>query len=92
MVAHLTSRPAKRIGVYPYRGLVAVGSAADLVLLDPETIVDRATYEQPKLLAEGIRFVLVNGEIAMDEGMLTGMRAGRALRRRKDGNVAANGE
>jgi N-acyl-D-amino-acid deacylase len=80
MVAHLTSRPAKRIGIYPHRGLLAQGSAADLVLFHPETIMDKATYE-------GIRFVLVNGEVAMDEGQLTGMRAGRTLRRSKDGKV-----
>jgi N-acyl-D-aspartate/D-glutamate deacylase len=87
MVAHLTSRPAKRIGIYPHRGLLAQGSAADLVLFHPETFMDKATYDQPKLRAEGIRFVLVNGEVAMDEGQLTGMRAGRTLRRSKDGNV-----
>jgi N-acyl-D-amino-acid deacylase len=88
MVAHLTSRPAKRIGIYPHRGLLAQGSAADLVLFHPETIMDKATYDQPKLRAEGIRFVLVNGEVAMDEGQLTGMRAGRTLRRSGGDDIA----
>ncbi|WWD16951.1 hypothetical protein CI109_101383 [Kwoniella shandongensis] len=87
MIAHLTSRPAKRIGIYPHRGLIAESSAADLVLFNPATIKDRATYDKPKLRAEGIRFVLVNGEIAMDEGKLTGGRGGKVLRRQQDGKV-----
>ena len=88
MVAHLTSRPAKRIGMYPHRGSIRVGSAADVVLFDPKRIKDTATYEEPKNKAEGIRWVLVNGQIAMEEGRLTGHRAGRTLRRSKDGTVA----
>jgi len=51
-----------------------------------------ATFEQPKLRSKGIRFVLVNGEVALDEGKMTGMRAGRTLRRRKDGKVTTAGE
>jgi N-acyl-D-amino-acid deacylase len=92
MISHMTSRPAKRLGIYPHRGLIAPGSAADLVLFDPETIQDMATFEQPKLRSKGIRFVLVNGEVALDEGKMTGMRAGRTLRRRKDGKVTTAGE
>ncbi|WVQ67465.1 uncharacterized protein L199_005665 [Kwoniella botswanensis] len=87
MISHLTSRPAKRIGIYPHRGLIAEGSAADLVLFDPKTIKDKATFEEPKQRAEGIRFVLVNGQIAMDEGVLNGGRGGKVLRRRDDGVV-----
>ncbi|KND88682.1 N-acyl-D-glutamate deacylase [Tolypocladium ophioglossoides CBS 100239] len=92
MVAHLTSRPAKRLSVYPHRGLIAKGSAADLVLFDPEAIKDMATFEEPKLPSRGIRFVLVNGEVALDEGKMTGARGGKTLRRMKDGKVAARGE
>jgi len=92
MVSHLTSRPAKRLGVYPHRGLVAVGSAADLVLFDRNKIRDRATFNEPKLRAEGIRFVLVNGRVALDEGEMTGARGGRTLRRRQDGTVGTIGQ
>ena len=92
MVSHLTSRPAKRLGVFPHRGLIAVGSAADLVLFDPHKIRDRATFNEPKLRAEGIRFVLVNGRVALDEGEMTGARGGRTLRRRQDGTVGTIGE
>lgn len=89
MVAHLTSRPAKRIGIYPQRGLIAQRSAADLVLFDPATIADKATFEDPKKLAFGIRFVVVNGRVALDEGVCTGLRAGRTLRRGQGGQVGA---
>lgn len=88
MVAHLTSRPAKRLGVYPRRGLIAQGSAADLVLFDPETVKDMATFEEPKLTSKGIRFVLVNGQVAVDEGKMTGVRGGKTLRR-VNGRVGA---
>ena len=91
MVAHLTSRPAKRIGIYPSRGIIAVGSSADLVLFDPTAISDLSTFDEPKRRCKGIRFVMVNGEISMDEGKLTGSRSGRTLRRGKDGKVSAGG-
>ena len=93
MVAHLTSRPAKRLGIYPHRGLIAEGSAADLVLFDPETVKDMATYEEPKLPSRGIRFVVVNGLVALKEGKLVRGkegkegRGGRVIRRGKDGVV-----
>lgn len=74
--------------MYPQRGAVAEGSAADLVLFDPAAIQDRATFEQPKLRCDGIRFVLVNGVLAMDEGNLTGSRGGQVLRRGLDGTVS----
>lgn len=81
MIAHLTSRPAKRLGIYPHRGLISVGSAADLVLFDPSTVEAMATFEEPKLPSKGIQFVVVNGQIALDEGKMTGARAGTTLRR-----------
>lgn len=92
MIAHLTSRPAKRLSVYPFRGLVAEGSAADLVLFDPEAIRDMATYDEPKLPCKGIRYVLVNGQVALDEGKMTGARGGKTLRRGSDGKVKARDE
>lgn len=88
IISHLTSRPAKRLSVYPHRGKIAEGSAADLVLFDPETIKDMATFEEPKLTSKGIRYVVVNGQIAVDEGKMTGLRNGTVLRRKADGTVA----
>lgn len=61
------------------RGMVAVGMAADLVVFDPATLVDRATYEEPALPSEGIRHVLVNGAVTLRNGVATGVRGGRAL-------------
>ncbi|VUC22915.1 unnamed protein product [Clonostachys rosea] len=87
MIAHLTSRAAKRLSIYPYRGLVAEGSAADLVLFDPKTVSDMATFDEPKLPSKGVRFVVVNGQIALDEGKMTGTRAGKVLRRKGAGKV-----
>lgn len=92
MVAHITSRPAKRMGVYPSRGVVREGSHADLVLWNPETIKDMATFENPVQQSRGIEFVLVNGVVAVDGGHPTGARGGRTLRRKADGSVTAGGK
>ncbi|MEV6070639.1 D-aminoacylase [Nocardia sp. NPDC052001] len=78
-VHHLTGRPAQRLRL-PDRGLIREGYAADLVLFDPATVADTATFENPKQQARGIPYVLVNGEFALDAGKPTGVRAGRALR------------
>lgn len=72
--------PAATIGMID-RGLIAVGMFADLVVLDPATVIDRATYEEPALPSIGIRHVLVNGKIALGDGAATGVRGGRALMR-----------
>lgn len=87
MITHVTSRPAKRMGIYPHRGYIGKGSAADLVLFDPKTIADMATYEQPREKAQGIDMVCVNGKMAYEEGKVTGVRAGVTLRRRINGEV-----
>lgn len=72
--------PASTIGLAD-RGLLAVGMAADVAVFDPRTVIDHATYDSPTLPPEGIRFVIVNGQVALSEGRATGIRAGRALRR-----------
>ena len=86
-VGHLTGRPAARLGLRD-RGLVRPGYAADLVLFDPLTVADSATYARPRLPAAGIPYVLVNGAVAVDDGRRTDAVAGRALRRRAHGVVA----
>ena len=55
------------------------------MLFDEEEIRDVATYAAPKRAARGIRTVLINGEIVLDEGKPTGARAGRTVRWRKEG-------
>ncbi|GAA1585281.1 D-aminoacylase [Kribbella sancticallisti] len=79
-VNHLTGRAAQRIRLTD-RGLVRRGYAADLVLFDPATIADTATFEDPRQQATGISHVIVNGECAIADGQPTGRLAGRTLRR-----------
>ncbi len=90
-VHHLTGRPAQRLRLRE-RGLIRPGYAADLVLFDPETITDTATFEHPKQQARGITHVLVNGEFAIDGGTPTGMLAGRALRMTSRGTYVKDGQ
>jgi N-acyl-D-amino-acid deacylase len=80
-IAHLTGRPARRLGLTD-RGLVREGYAADLVLFDPDTVRDTATFDDPRQQAEGIPYVFVNGVAALDDGSPTGALAGHSLRRR----------
>ena len=86
MVGHLTGRPAHRLRL-PDRGLVKTGYAADLVLFDPDTVADTATFAEPRQPAAGIVHVLVNGVPAMTDGVLTGDPGGRSLRRQPTGEV-----
>lgn len=65
------------------RGKLRVGYFADVIVFDEKTVADRATYEQPELLAVGMRYVIVNGKIAVDQDKYTGILAGRALRKNK---------
>lgn len=79
-VRAMTSLPARVFGLTD-RGDVRPGAIADLVVFDPDTIRDRATYEDPFALATGMRWVLVNGQVAMADGVATGALAGTVLRR-----------
>jgi N-acyl-D-amino-acid deacylase len=79
-VHHLTGRAARRIKLRR-RGLIRVGYAADLVIFDPDTVRDVATFDDPRRPAEGVDVVLVNGTPALVDGAPTGALAGRALRR-----------
>lgn len=75
----MTGLPAKRLGL-TRRGRIQPGFAADLVIFNPATVIDRATFEQPHAYPEGIEHVLVNGVFAVRDGRLTGALAGRVLR------------
>jgi N-acyl-D-amino-acid deacylase len=82
-VAHLTSRAAKRLRLTD-RGLVRPGYAADLVLFDPDTVTDTATFDEPRSPARGIPYVLVNGVPVIDDGRPTGALPGHSLRNRRN--------
>jgi N-acyl-D-amino-acid deacylase len=78
-VRKMTSLPAARMGLKD-RGRIAAGMKADLVLFNPETVIDRSTFEEPRKLSEGIELVVVNGEPVWSGGKSTGARPGRVLR------------
>ncbi len=80
-VRKMSAFPAQRMGLSD-RGLVRPGLKADLAVFDPATVIDTATFEKPHQYAEGMVAVLVNGQLALDRGSITGSRAGRALTRR----------
>ena len=73
-----TALPADTFGIVD-RGHLRPGAFADIVLFDPRTFAARATYAEPTLLAAGVRNVLVNGVLAVDNGALTRAAAGRGL-------------
>ncbi|WP_018565125.1 N-acyl-D-amino-acid deacylase family protein [Streptomyces sp. PsTaAH-124] len=79
-VAHLTSRPAARLGL-PDRGVVREGHRADLVLFDPATVAAGSTFAEPRALPTGIPYVLIDGRFVIEDGRRTDVLAGRAVRR-----------
>ena len=79
-VRKMTSLPAGRLGLQD-RGIVSTGMAADLVVFDPDTVRDTATYENPKSYPAGIPFVVVNGQLVKDHDEQTDALPGRALKR-----------
>jgi N-acyl-D-aspartate/D-glutamate deacylase len=76
----MTSLAAAHTGIRD-RGLLKTGYKADLVLFDPETVLDQATTDQPHALSRGIRTVWVAGDVVFDGNAVTGKRPGRAIRR-----------
>jgi N-acyl-D-amino-acid deacylase len=80
-IARLSSRAAARIGLSD-RGRIEAGLRADLVVFDPDRLIDRATYANPAQPAAGIAWVFVGGRAALDPAGPTGVRAGGVVRRR----------
>jgi dihydroorotase/N-acyl-D-amino-acid deacylase len=78
-VRKMSSAVATRLSIHD-RGVLREGFFADLVLFDPRTVGDRATFEQPHQLSVGVRHVLVNGVPVVRDGAHTGAKPGRALR------------
>jgi N-acyl-D-amino-acid deacylase len=76
----MTGLTARNFGLAG-RGTLAVGQHADLVVFDPQTIRDAATYEAPKAPAEGIDAVIVNGAVTWQHGRHSGARSGQVIRR-----------
>jgi N-acyl-D-aspartate/D-glutamate deacylase len=79
-VQRSSSASARMLG-FKERGVLTPGWFADVVVFDPAAFTDRATYEEPELLSVGMKYVLVNGTLAIDDGKYTGATAGRVLSR-----------
>jgi N-acyl-D-amino-acid deacylase len=79
-VRKMTSLPAARASLAD-RGILEVGRFADVVVFNPRTVCDTATFEAPKRLAVGVEHVIVNGEPVLRDGEPTGALPGRALLR-----------
>ena len=78
MVQRMTDNPARRFGLTG-RGRIEKGYYADMVVFDPERVIDTATYDNPRQFPIGIPYVVVNGEVAVDNDHCTGVLAGRAI-------------
>ncbi len=93
-VRRMTSLPAQRMGLMD-RGIVRPGMWADLVVFDPDKIIDKATFAAPKQYPEGIPDVLVNGVVVIRDGQHTNSKPGRPLygpgRRNASAVTAASG-
>jgi len=78
MVRRMSALPADTFRL-KNRGYLKEGYFADVVVFDPDTLIDTATFEDPRSLAQGVSHVLVNGKLAVDGGRCTGTMAGRAI-------------
>jgi N-acyl-D-amino-acid deacylase len=78
-IRKMSGYPASRMGLRD-RGVLRPGMKADIVLFNPDTVIDRATFEKPHQYADGISTVIVNGHVTFADGRMTGEHAGRALR------------
>ncbi len=78
-IRKITSLPAQRERLAG-RGLIKEGFFADITVFDPGSIIDKATYTEPAHLSEGVKYVLVNGQMAFENGKATGAMGGRALK------------
>lgn len=79
-VEKMTAMPARRLHLQ-HKGNLSIGSDADIVIFDPDTIRDRATFQEPALAPEGIDYVILDGQIACDHGMIVKNNLGRPIRR-----------
>jgi N-acyl-D-aspartate/D-glutamate deacylase len=79
-IRKMTAEPARRLGLTD-RGVVRVGAIGDLVVFDPETVIDNADFGQPPAAPTGIDVVLVHGTVMLQDGVISSERPGRVLRR-----------
>jgi N-acyl-D-amino-acid deacylase len=80
-VRRLSAQPAHNLGLHD-RGLIRAGYFADLVVFDPATVADHATFEAPQQFSTGVSDVVVNGQLVLADGQPTAARSGRVVRGR----------
>jgi len=78
-IRRMTSLPAQKFNLHT-RGLIREGMAADIVVFDEMTVGDAATFTNPHVYSKGFNYVMVNGEVVIDNGKLTGVRSGVVLK------------
>jgi N-acyl-D-aspartate/D-glutamate deacylase len=78
-IRKMTSLPAQTFGLFK-KGVLRPGMDADLVVFDPNAVIDKATFEDPSQPPDGIRWVVVNGEVAVEDGKIAGATSGKVLR------------
>ena len=79
-VRKMTTFPAQRLGLHN-KGVLRPGADADIVVFDPDTVIDKGTFRDPNQYPVGIEYVLVNGCVSVSEGRFTGETAGQVLRK-----------
>jgi N-acyl-D-amino-acid deacylase len=77
-VRKMTSLAAEQLGIHD-RGLLAEGMKADVVVFDPDRVIDKATFQDPHQYAEGVNYVVVNGTVVIEEGKHTGKKPGQVI-------------
>jgi N-acyl-D-aspartate/D-glutamate deacylase len=77
-VRRMSGYTAQRLKLWD-RGLLRPGMKADIVIFDPQTIADRATFERPHQYSAGVRDVIVNGKLSLSDGAVTAERPGHVL-------------
>jgi len=80
-IRRMTSYPAQKLGLKD-RGLLKEGYWADITIFDSNKIIDRATYENPRLYSEGVKYVFVNGVLVLNNGVFTGSKSGIPIRKK----------
>lgn len=79
-IRKMTSFPAQKLGINN-KGILRVGADADIVIFDPDTVIDTGTYQNSHKYPKGIDYVLVNGQISVSEGQFTGVTSGKVIRK-----------
>ena len=74
----MTSMPANAMGLKD-RGIIEIGKKADITIFNPETVIDNATFKRPHQYSEGIEYVLINGKLAVDQGIFQPIKSGEVL-------------